>query len=57
MAARALATGVTAAESRALGLHDAMYTMPVFCAVLVVVLFVASRTADADARTAHGGAA
>jgi hypothetical protein len=34
-----------------------MYTMPVFCAVLVVVLFVASRTADADARTAHGGAA
>jgi MFS family permease len=57
MAARALATGVTAAESRALGLHDAMYTMPVFCAVLVVVLFVASRTADADARTAQGGAA
>jgi hypothetical protein len=49
MAARALATGVTAAESRALGLHDALYSMPVFCALLVVVLFVASRTAAADA--------
>ena len=48
MAARALATGVTAAESRALGLHAAMYTIPVFCAMLVVVLFVASRTAAAD---------
>ena len=56
MAARALATGVTAAESRALGLHDAMYSMPVLCAVLVVVLFVASRTADADARTAQRAA-
>ncbi len=52
MAARALATGVTAAESRALGLHDAMYTMPVFCAALVMVLFVASRTAAADAESA-----
>jgi MFS family permease len=49
MAARALATGVTAAESRALGLHDALYSMPVFCALLVVVLFMASRTAAADA--------
>lgn len=45
MAARALATGVTAAESRALGLHDAMYVMPMFCAALVVVLYVASRSA------------
>ena len=45
MAARALATGVTVAESRALGLHDAMYTMPLFCAALAVVLYVASRSA------------
>ncbi len=51
MAARALATGVTAAESRALGLHDAMYAMPLFCALLVVVLFMASRSAARDART------
>jgi MFS family permease len=49
MAARALATGVTAAESRALGLHDAMYAMPLFCAVLSAVLFVASRSAVRDA--------
>ncbi len=50
MAARALATGVTAAESRALGLHDAMSVMPLFCAALVVVLYVASRTAVRDAK-------
>ena len=48
LAARALATGVTAAESRALGLHDAMYVMPVLCAVLAVVLYVASRRARRD---------
>ncbi len=52
MAARALATGVTPAESRALGLHDAMYVMPLFCAVLVAVLYVASRTASRDAARA-----
>ena len=45
LAARALATGVTVAESRALGLHDAMYTMPLLCAALAVVLYVASRSA------------
>lgn len=49
MAARALATGATAVESRALGLHDALFVMPVFCAVLVLVLYVASRTAARDA--------
>ena len=48
LAARALATGVSAAESRALGLHDAMYAMPLLCAVLSAVLFVASRTAVRD---------
>ncbi len=45
MAARALATGVTAAESRALGLHDAMYAMPACCVALVAVLYVASQSA------------
>jgi MFS family permease len=49
LAARALATGVTAAESRAIGLHDAMYAMPLLGALLVVVLFAAMRTAARDA--------
>jgi MFS family permease len=52
LAARALATGVTAADSRAFGLHDAMYAMPVTCVALVVVLYVASRTAVRDAHDA-----
>ena len=52
MAARALATRVTAAESRAVGLHDAMYAMPICGAALVVVLYFASRTAARDARRA-----
>lgn len=46
MAARSLETGVSVVESRAIGLHDAMYVMPLFCALLVVVLFIASRTAS-----------
>ncbi len=54
MAARALATGVSAAESRALGLHDAMYTMPLFCAALAVVLYVASRSAGRESRRQAG---
>ena len=49
MAARALATGVGAAESRALGLHDALYVMPLLCALLVVVLQFAMRAAARDA--------
>ncbi len=56
LAARALAAGATAADSRALGLHDAMYVMPICCAALVVVLYVASRTAVHDARRAAGSA-
>jgi uncharacterized iron-regulated membrane protein len=52
MAARAVATGVTAAEGRALGLHSAMYAMPLCCAALVVVLYVASRIAARDAARA-----
>ena len=50
MASRALLTGVTLVESRALGLHSAMYAMPVCCTMLSVVLYVASRTAASDAR-------
>jgi len=52
MAARALAAGASVVESRALGLHDAMYVMPLCCSLLVAVLFIAARTAARD-----GGAA
>ena len=45
MARRALVAGVSAAESRALGLHDAMYSVPVISVALAVVLLVASLTA------------
>ncbi len=33
---------------RAIGLHQAMYVVPVLCSVLVLVLFAASRTVSAD---------
>jgi MFS family permease len=41
---------------KALGLHDAMYLIPALNAVLVVVLFVASRTVTRDVRKASVGA-
>jgi MFS family permease len=46
-------------EFRAIGLHQAMYVVPILCIGLVIVLFVASRTVTADrdrllARTASG---
>ncbi len=49
MATRAIAMGASVVESRALGLHDALYAMPLSCAALVIVLYVASRTAARDA--------
>ena len=52
LAARARLDGVSVVESRAVGLHDALYTMPLFCAALVAVLYVASRTAARDAARA-----
>ena len=48
MAARALAAGASAAESRALGLHDAMYAIPVISIALMLVLLAGSRTAVGD---------
>jgi len=35
-------------QARAIGLHQAMYIMPVLGIVLVLVLFVASRTVKSD---------
>jgi hypothetical protein len=45
----AAAGSPTATEvHKAIGLHDAMYLIPVLDAALVVVLFAASRTVKAD---------
>ena len=48
MAARALAAGASVAESRAAGLHDAMYAIPVISIALMLVLLAGSRTALTD---------
>ena len=50
MAMRAVVNGATLVESRALGLHSAMYAMPVCCMLLAAVLYGASRTAASDGR-------
>lgn len=44
----ATAAGATPADARALGLHDALYSVPVLCIVLVFVLWMGSRTAGRD---------
>lgn len=44
----ALASGATAGDARALGLHDAFATVPVLCVMTAAVLWLASRSADAD---------
>lgn len=48
LARRAAAAGASAAEARALGLHGAMYVVPVLTALLVPVLFAGSRTVWRD---------
>lgn len=48
LAARALATGHSAAEASATGLHGAMYSIPILAAVLAVVLWAGSRHVAAD---------
>ena len=53
MAARALAAGATAIESRAIGLHDAMTSIPVISVVLALVLLAGSRTAVRDYARHH----
>jgi hypothetical protein len=46
--AAALAGGATAADARAFGLHDALYVVPVVSVLVSLVLFVGSRSANAD---------
>ena len=53
MAARALAAGASAVESRAVGLHDAMYAIPVISVALMLVLLAGSRTAVRDHAGLH----
>jgi MFS family permease len=44
----ALAGGASAADARALGLHDAFSTVPVLSVLTAAVLWIASKSADAD---------
>jgi hypothetical protein len=53
LARRAAAGGASAAEARALGLHGAMYVIPVLTALLVPVLFAGSRTVRRDQQRAQ----
>ena len=46
--AAALAAGASAADSRALGLHDALYALPVIYVLVAFVLVMGSRTAKRD---------
>jgi MFS family permease len=48
LAHQAAATGLSEADARAIGLHDAMYVIPALTLALVGVLFAASRTVVAD---------
>lgn len=48
LAAGALLTGASAADSRALGLHGAMYVIPVNAVLIGMVLWAGSRTIPAD---------
>jgi MFS family permease len=53
LARRAGACGASAAEARAVGLHGAMYVIPVLTALLVPVLFTGSRTVRRDQQRAQ----
>jgi hypothetical protein len=53
LARRAATAGASAAEARALGLHEAMYVIPVLAALLVPVLFAGSRTVRLDQQRAQ----
>jgi MFS family permease len=53
LARRAATAGASAAEARALGLHGAMYVIPILTALLVPVLFAGSRTVRRDQQRAQ----
>jgi MFS family permease len=44
----AVAAGSSAADARALGLHDALFSLPVLAVLVALVLWGGSRTADRD---------
>ena len=46
--AHALATGMSPADARAFGLHDALYSVPIISVALVCILWLGSRTAARD---------
>ncbi len=50
LAARAAAAGASAADARAIGLHQAMFTLPLLTLVLTGVLYAGSRTVVRDYR-------
>ncbi len=50
---RAQVAGASAADSRAFGLHDAMYVIPAVLLILVVILWSGSRTVSADHKRLH----
>ncbi|MCI0743668.1 MAG: MFS transporter [Gemmataceae bacterium] len=53
LAGRAREAGASPTEARALGLHDALYVVPVLLALLVIVLVAATRTVNRDYRKLH----
>ncbi len=57
LAGGALRAGSTAAEASALGLHGAMYSIPVLAALLALVLWAGSRTVSTDHARLRTGAA
>jgi predicted MFS family arabinose efflux permease len=57
LARQAAAGGASAVEARALGLHGAMYVVPVLTLLLVPVLFAGSRTVGRDHQRMQAGQA
>lgn len=57
LASSALRAGSTAADASALGLHGAMYSIPVLAALLALVLWAGSRTVSTDHARLRTGAA
>jgi hypothetical protein len=53
LARRAAAGGTSVTDARALGLHGAMYVIPVLTALLVPVLLAGSRTVRRDQQRAQ----
>jgi len=57
LAARALAAGASVTESVSMGLHEALYVVPLISAIMAPILWIGSRTAVADHAKLHGTSA